>query len=62
MKYFGKVFVEFWDHNNRKWCLAAIPWHHYLYGYFVGVIGSQKSDKDFRHVPRNCIRFEKYRR
>lgn len=57
MKYFGKVFVEFWDGNC--WGLSTIPWYKYLLGRLCGGIGSAGSDKDYKHVPRSNIRFEK---
>lgn len=55
MRYFGKIFVEFWDGN--KWNLAAFWPHQYLYGRITGIIGSRSSNKDYRHVPRSMINF-----
>ena len=28
MRYFGKIFVEFWD--GEKWNLSAVKWWQYL--------------------------------
>lgn len=57
MKYFCKVFVEFWDGNT--WALSALPWYKYLIGRIWGEIGSANSDKDYKHVPRSNIKFER---
>lgn len=58
MRYFGKVFVQFKEED--KWSLAAIAWYKYLVARFLwGVIGSATSDKDFRHVPRSKVVYEK---
>lgn len=56
MRYFGKVFVEFWD--GQEWKLSAIPWYGYLYGRALGIIGGPESNKDYRYVPRNKIHFQ----
>lgn len=55
MRYFGRIFVEFWD--GYCWNLSALPWYKYLYGRFWGIIGGPASDKDYRHVPRSQVNF-----
>lgn len=58
MKYFGKVFVEYWD--GSCWGLSALPWYKYLIGrYLFGAIGAASSDSDYRHVPRSKIKYGK---
>jgi hypothetical protein len=60
MRYFGKVFVEFWDGN--KWRVSAIWFWQYLlmrlWGY-CGSATSNRSDYDFRRVSRKNIIFQK---
>lgn len=56
MRFFGKIFVEYWD--NGKWNLCALPWYQYLYGRICGIIGNAESSEDYRHVPRSKIHFE----
>lgn len=57
MKYFGKVFVEYLD--GDKWNLSMLQWYQYIYGRLFGIIGCHNSNKDFRHVPRNMVKYTK---
>ena len=57
-KYFGKIFVEFWD--GQKWGLSAVEWWQYLLMRLLGYCGSSTADTrfyDYRHVPRKNITF-----
>lgn len=56
MKFFGKVFVEFWD--GDKWQLSAVSWWYYLLPRFYGICGSPTSDPlkyNYRHVLRKNV-------
>lgn len=58
MKFFGKVFVEFWD--GDKWQLSAVSWRYYLLARFYGICGSATSDPlkyNYRHVLRKNVSF-----
>ena len=58
MKFFGKVFIEFWD--GEKWNLSAIWWQQYLIARFLGICGSATSNPieyNYRHVSRKNINF-----
>lgn len=56
MKFFGKVFVEFWD--GDKWQLSAVSWWYYLLARFYGICGGATSDPlkyNYRHVLRKNV-------
>ena len=60
MKYFGKVFVEYFDKEEREWQLSAISWWKYLIARLSGDCGSANANSlkyDFRHVPRKNVKF-----
>ena len=58
MKYFGKVFVEFWDGDS--WQLSAVWWWQYLLARMWNICGSATSDPlkyNYRHVLRKNVHF-----
>ena len=54
------MYIEWWNSDNREWCVSKIPLWVFLWGRLwnvIGKAGSSRTKYNMIHVPRSHIEF-----